>query len=160
MIIHVYVQEFAHSSYNATMCGEVTVIVMITFYPIVSRGRRKIVLQALGKCVTCEIQHVSLFLWSCHAKMDQMVALQDKSQPGRDTYPHSMLVHSQSSCQQCSIFTPARRPEAGNFTVGPATSKVCRPCGQATFIPAMWSRMVYHCQWTLTQQDFIQKIYI
>ena len=61
---------------------------------------------------------------------------------------------------QCSIFTPARRPEAGNFTVGPATSKVCRPCGQATFIPAMWSRMVYHCQWTLAQQDFIQKIYI
>ena len=47
--------------------------------------------------------------------------------------------------RQCSIFTPARRPEAGNFTVGPATSETCRPCWQATFIPSILSRIVYHC---------------
>ena len=58
---------------------------------------------------------------------------------------------------QCSIFTPVRRPEAGNFTVVPATSKTCRPCWQATFIPAMLSRMIYHCQWKLTQEDFIKE---
>ena len=46
---------------------------------------------------------------------------------------------------QCSIFTPVRRPEAGNFTVGPATSKTCRPCWLATLIPPIIIRIVCHC---------------
>ena len=59
---------------------------------------------------------------------------------------------------QCLILAPARRPEAGNFTVGPATSKTCRPCWQANLIPAMLSRMAFNCSWILAQQDFIQKL--
>ena len=74
---------------------------------------------------------------------------------------YKLWAYTHGNCMWAVFdFYAGPRPEASNFTVGPATSKVCRPCGQATFIPAMWSRMVYHCQWTLTQQDFIQKIYI
>ena len=36
-------------------------------------------------------------------------------------------------CRACNFTFQARWPEAGNFTVGPATSKMCRPCWQATF---------------------------
>ena len=104
--------------------------------------------------------HVAAILWVSHPALNPprhkstLAARQTESDPVPTTQAliHQLLPQGWSlhiapvtDHGQCSIFTPARRPEAGNFTVGPASSRTSRPCWQVTFIPAMLSRMIYHC---------------
>ena len=56
------------------------------------------------------------------------------------TYFSRLIAHSQN---QCLNLAPARRPEAGHFTVGPA--KMCRPCWPAVFYLPCWAE--WHGEW-------------
>ena len=55
---------------------------------------------------------------------------------------------------QCLISSPAHWPEAGKFTVRPATSKMRQPYCPAAFIPVILNRIAYCREAILAQQDF------